>query len=495
MPRHANDAFILAHADAKLDDSALKVPPGVGRKAEEHETPAHGGNRECSCKVLKLSGQRQGRGRAVRRDRWTTPPRLPLQRKAEVCEGTAHKNAQPTHPGWNAQPPDLYLLSKDDPQQMHYRHDEKQRGGDRHISFSVQSACLSTSRPTTPDSSLRLRVARCLAAFWHGRARFDGHQDRSCRSFVAHGLTRQAVWIATGLPCLMSRSARLGAVDRLPSEAHTKGRPVVGRLEFSTRRSREEALSGERVERRLAAILAADVVAYSRLMGQDEAGTLARLRTHRRELINPEITEHKGRIVKTTGDGILIEFPSVVEAVACAVAVQRGMVDRNAGTPEKQQIVFRVGINLGDIIIAEDNDIHGDGVNVAARLEGIAEPGGICVAAIVHDQVRDKLDLVFDDMGDQAVKNIARPVRVYRVRLATAETAPSASPVKTTPTLPLPDKPSIAVLPFQNMSGDPEQEYFADGMVEEIITALSRIRWLFVIARNSSFTYKGKRLT
>src|SRR6516164_7864009 len=135
MPRHANDAFILAHADAKLDDSALKVPPGVGRKAEEHETPAHGGNRECSCKVLKLSGQRQGRGRAVRRDRWTTPPRLPLQRKAEVCEGTAHKNAQPTHTGWNAQPPDLYLLSKDDPQQMHYRHDEKQRGGDRHISF------------------------------------------------------------------------------------------------------------------------------------------------------------------------------------------------------------------------------------------------------------------------------------------------------------------------------------------------------------------------
>ena len=168
-------------------------------------------------------------------------------------------------------------------------------------------------------------------------------------------------------------------------------------------------MSGERVERRLAAILAADVVAYSRLMGQDEAGTLARLRTHRRELINPEITEHKGRIVKTTGDGILIEFPSVVEAVACAVAVQRGMVDRNAGTPEEQQIVFRVGINLGDIIIAEDNDIHGDGVNVASRLEGIAEPGGICVAAIVHDQVRDKLDLVFDDMGDQVLKNIAPP--------------------------------------------------------------------------------------
>ena len=251
-------------------------------------------------------------------------------------------------------------------------------------------------------------------------------------------------------------------------------------------------MSGERVERRLAAILAADVVAYSRLMGQDEAGTLARLRTHRRELINPEIAEHKGRIVTTTGDGILIEFPNVVEAVACAVAVQRGMAERNAGTPEEQRIVFRVGINLGDIIIGEDSDIHGVGVNVAARLEGIAEPGGICVSGIVHDQVRDKLDLVFDNIGDQALKNIARPVRVYRVRLATAETAPSASPVKTPPTLPLPDKPSIAVLPFQNMSGDSEQEYFADGMVEEIITALSRIRWLFVIARNSSFIYKAQ---
>jgi adenylate cyclase len=244
------------------------------------------------------------------------------------------------------------------------------------------------------------------------------------------------------------------------------------------------------VERKLAAILAADVAGYSRLMGGDEAGTLARLKEHRRGLIDPKISEHKGRIVKTTGDGILIEFPSVVEAVACAVAVQRGMTERNAATPEEQRIVFRVGVNLGDIIIAEDHDIHGDGVNVAARLEGIAEPGGICVSAIVHDQVRDKLDLAFEDLGEQALKNITRPVRAYRVRLSTAERAPTAAPVETT--LALPDKPSIAVLPFQNMSGDPEQEYFADGMVEEIITALSRIRWLFVIARNSSFTYKGQ---
>jgi adenylate cyclase len=250
-------------------------------------------------------------------------------------------------------------------------------------------------------------------------------------------------------------------------------------------------LSGERVERRLAAILAADVAGYSRLMGQDEAGTLARLRAHRRELIDLKIAEHKGRIVKTTGDGILIEFPSVVEAVACAFAVQRGMAERNVSTPENQRIVFRVGVNLGDIIV-EGDDIHGDGVNIAARLEGIAEPGGICLSSIVHDQVRDKLDLAFDDLGDQNLKNIARSVRVYRVRLATADSTTEVEPVETTPTLALPDKPSIAVLPFQNMSGDPEQEYFADGMVEEIITALSRIRWFFVIARNSTFTYKGR---
>ena len=255
-------------------------------------------------------------------------------------------------------------------------------------------------------------------------------------------------------------------------------------------------LSRERVERRLAAILAADVAGYSRLMGKDEVGTRARLRTHRHELIDPKVAEHKGRVVNTAGDGILIEFSSVVEAVACAVAVQQGMADRNSGLPEHERIVFRIGINLGDVIV-EDGDIHGDGVNIAARLEGLAEPGAIFVSGIVHDQVRGRLDCSFDDIGEQSLKNIARPVRVYRIDpqnpfhnsnpLVGDKNMRLASPT-------LPGRASIAVLPFKNMSGDPEQEYFVDGMVEEIITALSRIRWLFVIARNSSFTYKGKTI-
>jgi adenylate cyclase len=240
----------------------------------------------------------------------------------------------------------------------------------------------------------------------------------------------------------------------------------------------------ERVERKLAAILAADVAGYSRLMGADEEGTLARLKAHRKELIDPKIAEHRGRVVKTTGDGILIEFPSVVDAVRCALDVQRAMAERNAAIPEEKRIEFRVGINLGDVI-SDSNDIHGDGVNIAARLEGIAEPGGICISDSSYQQVRDKLDVPFEDMGEQQLKNIARPVRVYRA------SRHGARP-KDQPELVLPDKPSIAVLPFQNMSGDSEQEYFADGMVEEIITALSRIKWLFVIARTSTFTYKGK---
>jgi adenylate cyclase len=245
-------------------------------------------------------------------------------------------------------------------------------------------------------------------------------------------------------------------------------------------------LGAERVERRLAAILAGDVAGYSRLMGEDEAGTLARLKALRRELIDPEIAEHKGRVVKSTGDGLLVEFPSVVEAVACAVAVQRAMAERNASIPADRRIEYRVGINSGDVIV-EDGDIHGDGVNVAARLEAMAEPGGICVSAIVHEQVRGRVDCAFADLGEQSLKNIARRIRVYRVvRGGDAASADAA--------LALPEKPSIAVLPFQNLSGDPEQEYFADGMVEEIITALSRIRWLFVIARNSSFTYKGQAI-
>src|SRR5215471_1505537 len=235
--------------------------------------------------------------------------------------------------------------------------------------------------------------------------------------------------------------------------------------------------------RRLAAILAADVAGYSRLMGADEEGTHERVKAHLAQLVEPKITQHRGRTVKNTGDGLLAEFPSVVEAVRCAVEVQRGMVERNAETPEDKHVTFRIGVNLGDVIV-EKHDIFGDGVNIAARLEALAEPGGICVSRVVRDQVRDRLPFAFEDLGERQVKNITRPVRVYRIPIA--EKAPARG------LLPLPDKPSIAVLPFANLSGDSEQEYFADGMVEEIITALSRIRWLFVIARNSSFTYKGQ---
>jgi adenylate cyclase len=240
--------------------------------------------------------------------------------------------------------------------------------------------------------------------------------------------------------------------------------------------------------RRLTAILAADVAGYSRLMGADEEGTHERLKAHLGELVEPKIGEHRGRIVKNTGDGFLAEFASVVDAVRCATEIQRGMLDREPEAAEERRIRFRIGINLGDVIV-EEHDIFGDGVNVAARLEALAEPGGICVGRVVRDQVRDRLDFAFEDMGEQRVKNIARPVRVYRVRDRTVPIEPGPPPPQP---LPLPDKPSIAVLPFQNMSGDPEQEYFADGVVEDIITALSRIRWLFVIARNSSFTYKGQ---
>ena len=251
------------------------------------------------------------------------------------------------------------------------------------------------------------------------------------------------------------------------------------------------ALATERVERRLAAILAADVAGYSRLMGEDEEGTLARLKALRRELADPKIKEHRGRIVKTTGDGLLLEFASVVDAVRCAVEVQREMAERNADVPPDRRIEFRMGINVGDII-KDRRDIYGDGVNVAARLEALAQPGGICVSRVVRDQVRDKLAFSFEDMGEQRVKNIARPVRAHRIVLG--EVSPSEPPTEasTEPPFALPDKPSIAVLPFQNMSGNPEQEYFADGIVEEIITALSKMRWFFVIARNSTFTYKDK---
>ena len=273
-------------------------------------------------------------------------------------------------------------------------------------------------------------------------------------------------------------------------------------------------MSGERVDRRLTAILAADVAGYSRLMGADEEGTLARLKAHRRDLVDPKIGEHRGRIVKTTGDGLLVEFQSVVDAMRCAVEIQREMAERNPDVLSDRRIEFRVGINLGDIII-DESDIFGHGVNVAARLEALAEPGGICVSRMVRDQVRDKLTVAFEDLGEQQVKNIARPVRTYRVLIdgtvraatpaplaargpvsrwtiaagiaafavlaigttafwrlhppAPAETtagAPAASPA-------LPDKPSIAVLPFANLSGDPAQDYLADGLTDNLLDALA----------------------
>jgi TolB-like protein/tetratricopeptide (TPR) repeat protein len=245
-------------------------------------------------------------------------------------------------------------------------------------------------------------------------------------------------------------------------------------------------LTPEHLVRRLTAIFAADVAGYSRLTGMDEEGTHVRLKEHLRVLIDPKIAAHRGHIVKNTGDGFLAEFNSVVDAIRCAVDVQRGMAERNSDIPLSNRIEFRIGINVGDVI--EDNgDIFGDGVNLAARLEAIAEPGGICVSDDAHRQVRDKLDITFDDAGEQNLKNIERPVRVFRVtdRVAGA---------KQRPALALPDKPSIAVLPFQNLSADPEQEYFADGIVEDITMALSRFHWLFVIARNSSFTYKGRHV-
>jgi adenylate cyclase len=245
-------------------------------------------------------------------------------------------------------------------------------------------------------------------------------------------------------------------------------------------------MAEERLQRRLAAILSTDVVGYSRLMGSDEAGTLARLKALRRDLIDPTIAAHSGRIVKLIGDGALVEFGSAVDAVACAVEIQRQVREHDAGDSEANPIQFRIGINVVDIII-EGDDIYGDGVNIAARIEGVAEPGGISISEDAWRQVRGKVAADFVDVGEQSLKNIAKLVRVYRVELGEGSTTQP-----TAPPLALPDKPSIAVLPFQNISGDAEQDYFCDGMVEDIITALSQFKSLFVIARNSSFTYKGK---
>jgi TolB-like protein/class 3 adenylate cyclase len=247
-------------------------------------------------------------------------------------------------------------------------------------------------------------------------------------------------------------------------------------------------VAGGRVERRLAAVLAADVAGYSRLMSADELGTLEALKEIRRKIIDPTIGSHKGRIVKTTGDGLLVEYASAVDAVTCAVAVQEQVAKRDA----KNGIIFRIGINIGDIIIDGD-DIFGDGVNIAARVENECKPGGVYLSGNAFEQVRGKTEFAFDDLGDRSLKNIDRPIRLYAARLASSTLVANVKPPdENAKSLVLPDRPSIAVLPFQNMSGDPEQEYFADGMVEDIITGLSRSKSLFVIARNSSFTYKGK---
>jgi TolB-like protein/class 3 adenylate cyclase len=246
--------------------------------------------------------------------------------------------------------------------------------------------------------------------------------------------------------------------------------------------------------RKIAAILAADIVGYSRLAGADEDRTLARLRALRSDLIDPTIAVHRGRVVKRTGDGILIEFRSVVDAVRCAIEVRDGMIERNAGLPSERRIEFRIGIHLGDVVEEEDGDLMGDGVNIAARFESICEPGGICLSDDAYRQVRDRITEQFVDLGEQTLKNIARTMRAYQIPADRSAAKSGPAPEGRATRLALPDKPSIAVLPFQNMSGDPEQEYFADGMVEDIVTGLSRIKWLFVIARNSRFIYKGNAI-
>ncbi len=246
-------------------------------------------------------------------------------------------------------------------------------------------------------------------------------------------------------------------------------------------------------QRKLAAILAADVVGFSRLTGADEDRTLARLRSLRSDLVDPTIAVHNGRVVKRTGDGALVEFRSVVDAVRCAIEIQNAMVERNAGLPADRRIEFRIGIHLGDVVEESDGDLMGDGVNIAARLEGVAEPGAICLSEDAYRQVRSRLDLAISDLGETRLKNIVEPMRIYSLQVGLPAQPRPVAAGREQPAAPaMPDKPSIAVVPFANMSGDPEQEYFADGIVEDIITALSRFNQLFVIARNSSFAYKGK---
>ncbi|HEX6093330.1 MAG TPA: adenylate/guanylate cyclase domain-containing protein, partial [Dongiaceae bacterium] len=242
-------------------------------------------------------------------------------------------------------------------------------------------------------------------------------------------------------------------------------------------------MAGERVQRRLAAILAADVVGFSRLMEADEAGTLAALKARRKDVLEPLVARHEGRVFKVTGDGVLVEFASAVNAVQCAIDLQQAFGDANGDLPEERRIVLRLGVNLGDVMV-EGGDLYGDGINIAARLQALADPGGILVSATAHDHVKNKLKAGFDDLGPQALKNLAEPVRAFRVAgISAMAAAPAKAPA---------NKPSIAVLPFTNMSGDPEQQYFSDGITEDVITELSRFRSLFVIARNSSFQFRDK---
>ena len=308
------------------------------------------------------------------------------------------------------------------------------------------------------------------------------------------GIVQEITTAVSHIRCAMTPSCRVCRRPRAAIDRPQRGRKnIVGGTNRSIAViSKPGSVVSERVERRLAAILAADVAGYSRLMGADEEGTLSHLKALRETVVDPAIATHRGRIVKTTGDGLLVEFASVVDAARCAIEAQRDMAERSADVPLGSRIEFRIGIHVGDIII-DDSDIFGDGVNIAARLEGIAEPGGVCISDDAYRQIRGKVGITFDDMGSRSLKNIAEPMRAWRLRIDAKSSAElTNSPTGTAQFLALPDKPSIAVLPFQNMSGDPEQEYFADGMVEDIITALSQVKWFFVIARNSSFTYKGR---
>ena len=361
------------------------------------------------------------------------------------------------------------------------------RSNQRHSGrLSADSAHARISVRDSPPIARPISSRHAQIACSHRRTRPCLAENRSpqpLRSSLHRARARGKIPIAPAAPPLPTSR------DFVPWRFSDAGRRSAWIASSSRRPKRlggRTPLTREHLVRRLTAIFAADVAGYSRLTGMDEEGTHVRLKEHLRVLIDPKVAAYRGHIVKNTGDGFLAEFNSVVDALRCAVDVQRGMAERNSDVPPSNRIEFRIGINVGDII--EDNgDIFGDGVNVAARLEAIAEPGGICVSDDAHRQVRDKLDIVFDDAGEQNLKNIERPVRVFRVmdRVAAA---------RQRPTLALPNKPSIAVLPFQNLSADPDQEYFADGVVEDITMALSRFHWLFVIARNSSFTYKGRAM-